>query len=198
MEDKKAQGYLDIRSNDTPVLTNEYYPTTPSTFPQPVLQHTPPVGYPTKQVNTTAFSPPEYFTSNHHASQYGAHPCPTTASTADPSSALAYHFSNQNLGVDSGTYPISFRGRPTALRSNGAARHTVVENHPSAAIPRAATTLPMFAQIPDRNPDQYGLNANRNQKKCSQQASDFFKDSVKRVRERNQRYRRLASNVSRF
>jgi protein-serine/threonine kinase len=44
-----------------------------------------------------------------------------------------------------------------------------------------------FAAAPERNPDKYGLNANNNQKKCSQLASDFFKDSVKRARERNQR-----------
>jgi protein-serine/threonine kinase len=44
-----------------------------------------------------------------------------------------------------------------------------------------------FQPIPERNPDKYGSNANSNQKKCSQLAADFFKDSVKRARERNQR-----------
>ena len=44
-----------------------------------------------------------------------------------------------------------------------------------------------FAAAPERNPDRYGPNANNNQKKCSQLASDFFKDSVKRAKERNQR-----------
>ncbi len=44
-----------------------------------------------------------------------------------------------------------------------------------------------FQAAPERNPDRYGPNANNNQKKCSQLATDFFKDSVKRARERNQR-----------
>lgn len=44
-----------------------------------------------------------------------------------------------------------------------------------------------FEVAPERNPDKYGTNANNNQKKCSQLAADFFKDSVKRARERNQR-----------
>ena len=47
----------------------------------------------------------------------------------------------------------------------------------------------IFQSAPERNPDKYGTNANSNQKKCSQLATDFFKDSVKRARERNQRYR---------
>ncbi|KAL3961859.1 hypothetical protein ACCO45_003382 [Purpureocillium lilacinum] len=49
----------------------------------------------------------------------------------------------------------------------------------------------IFQSAPERNPDKYGTNANSNQKKCSQLATDFFKDSVKRARERNQRQSEL-------
>ncbi|KAK8924717.1 Serine/threonine-protein kinase cot-1 [Metarhizium anisopliae] len=45
----------------------------------------------------------------------------------------------------------------------------------------------LFAPVPKRSPDKYSQNANNNQKKCSQQATAFFKDSVKRAQERNQR-----------
>lgn len=44
-----------------------------------------------------------------------------------------------------------------------------------------------FVQAPGRNPDRYGPRARQNRAKCSQLAADFFKDSVKRARERNLR-----------
>jgi protein-serine/threonine kinase len=52
---------------------------------------------------------------------------------------------------------------------------------------QSAPSVCEFQTVPERNPDRYGTNANSNQKKCSQLATDFFKDSVKRARERNQR-----------
>lgn len=48
-------------------------------------------------------------------------------------------------------------------------------------------SLDKFAQAPERNPGQYGARARQNKAKCSQLAADFFKDSVKRARERNVR-----------
>lgn len=51
-----------------------------------------------------------------------------------------------------------------------------------------APPTPNFETAPERSPDRYGPNANSNQKKGSQLAVDFFKDSVKSVQERNQRY----------
>lgn len=48
-------------------------------------------------------------------------------------------------------------------------------------------SLETFAQAPERNPDRYGPRARQNRTKCSQLAADFFKDSVKRARERNVR-----------
>lgn len=53
---------------------------------------------------------------------------------------------------------------------------------------QSAAPTSEFQPAPERNPDKYGPNANNNQKRCSQLAADFFKDSVKRARERNQRY----------
>jgi protein-serine/threonine kinase len=44
-----------------------------------------------------------------------------------------------------------------------------------------------FQVAPERNPDKYGTVAHNNQKKCERLASDFFKDSVKRARDRNVR-----------
>ncbi|KAG8410452.1 Serine/threonine-protein kinase, variant 2 [Metarhizium acridum] len=64
-----------------------------------------------------------------------------------------------------------------------------MEHHISSATAnmRIPATLGFFAQAPERNPEKYGQNANHQQKKCSQQATSFFMDSVKRARERNQR-----------
>jgi protein-serine/threonine kinase len=47
--------------------------------------------------------------------------------------------------------------------------------------------LPEFQSAPERNPDKYGPLAQTNQKKCAQLAEAFFKDSVKRARDRNVR-----------
>ena len=44
-----------------------------------------------------------------------------------------------------------------------------------------------FAPAPERNPHLYGPRARQNRAKCSQLAADFFRDSVKRARERNLR-----------
>ncbi|GJC80425.1 serine/threonine-protein kinase cot-1 [Colletotrichum liriopes] len=52
---------------------------------------------------------------------------------------------------------------------------------------QSAAPVEAFAPAPERLYEKYGPNANNNQKKCTQLASDFFKDSVKRARERNQR-----------
>jgi protein-serine/threonine kinase len=47
--------------------------------------------------------------------------------------------------------------------------------------------LPEFQAAPERNLDKFGPVAQNNQKKCERLASDFFKDSVKRARDRNSR-----------
>lgn len=44
-----------------------------------------------------------------------------------------------------------------------------------------------FVPAPERNPNRYGPRARQNKAKCFQLAADFFKDSVKRARERNLR-----------
>ncbi|KAI0855397.1 kinase-like domain-containing protein [Xylaria cubensis] len=53
-----------------------------------------------------------------------------------------------------------------------------------------------FQPAPERNPEAYGRNALNNQKRCSQLAADFFTDSVKRARERNQRQTEVEEKLS--
>lgn len=48
-----------------------------------------------------------------------------------------------------------------------------------------------FAPPPGRHPDRYGPNAASNQKRCHQIAQGFFKDGVRRARERHERQKEL-------
>lgn len=68
----------------------------------------------------------------------------------------------------------------------------------NAPLPTQTQSNPQFEfqAAPERNPDKYGPNAHNNQKKCSQLAADFFKDSVKRARERNQRQSEMEQKLS--
>ncbi|KAG6356131.1 hypothetical protein INS49_015518 [Diaporthe citri] len=52
-----------------------------------------------------------------------------------------------------------------------------------------------FAPAPERNPHLYGPRARQNRAKCSQLAADFFRDSVKRARERNLRQNELEQRL---
>ncbi|KAK0652267.1 kinase-like domain-containing protein [Cercophora newfieldiana] len=48
-----------------------------------------------------------------------------------------------------------------------------------------------FASPPEKRPESYGRNARYNQKRCFQVAQGFFKDAVRRARERNDRLKEL-------
>jgi len=63
-------------------------------------------------------------------------------------------------------------------------------------MPSAGSRPAEFQPAPERNPEKYGSNANNNQKKCSQLAADFFKDSVKRARERNLRQNEIEQKLA--
>jgi protein-serine/threonine kinase len=119
-------------------------------------------------------------------------PRSNTPGTNDPNTGLAHQFSHQNLGGAARNAQYNGRGpspsqRPRTAGATGQQGPPSYANYP--AVPsQAASPAQTFQPAPERNPDKYGPNANSNQKKCSQLASDFFKDSVKRARERNQRY----------
>ena len=46
---------------------------------------------------------------------------------------------------------------------------------------------PEFSPAPERHQEGYGRNAAYNQKRCYQLAQEFFKDAVRRARERHER-----------
>lgn len=211
--------------------TDRTYPTTPSTFPQPVYpptatqqaqssaagiqqsQKQQPYGYGQQQQQQPGyFQPPpppqpqqqqqqqysaayqgQAMPTHHTDFASGGYRSNTPGASNDPNTGLAHKFSHQNLGgaAQSGGY-VS-RGpspagppRPRTAGGAGTPNYSYL-NAPMPGQPGSKPFAPEFEAAPERNPDKFGSNANNNQKKCSQLAADFFKDSVKRARERNQR-----------
>ena len=201
------------------------FPTTPSTFPQPVfpstggqqsLQTSQQSSIPqqqqqqqsqsqqSQQVYGAQYPPQGYFVQNQFQNQYAPQavndfaaaqnsayqPRSNTPGTNDPNVGLANQFSHQNLG-GIGRAGLPYRGpaagqRPRTAGATGQYHSNSYMNQPLPSVNSAP--VQEFQVAPERNPDRYGPSANSNQKKCSQLAADFFKDSVKRAWERNQRY----------
>lgn len=210
--------YLNFNGNDRLGATpnDRTYPTTPSTFPQPVFpsagqpggmqsqQHQQPQqGYNAGYAQNAYFPQGQQYQqqqpySGQQVNDYGNaqaniyQPRSNTPGTNDPNTGLAHQFSHQNLGGAARNAQYNnARGpspsqRPRTAGATGQQGAPNYANYP--AVPsQAASPAQTFCTAPERNPDRYGSNANSNQKKCSQLAADFFKDSVKRARERNQR-----------
>ncbi|KAI1776593.1 serine/threonine-protein kinase cot-1 [Hypoxylon cercidicola] len=198
--------YLNFGNNNERLAPSDrQYPTTPSTFPQPVFpppsqQHLAAQQPQASQQYSGGYAPANnYFMPN----QYQApadysnlqpasavyQPRSNTPGTNDPNTGLAHQFSHQNLGGATRANPYGARGPSPAQRPRTAGSSGQQPNygyHP-APMPAPPARQPEFQSAPERSPEKYGLNANNNQKKCSQLAADFFKDSVKRARERNLR-----------
>ncbi|KFX92060.1 hypothetical protein V495_03995 [Pseudogymnoascus sp. VKM F-4514 (FW-929)] len=199
--------FLNFNNNDRFSPTDRAYPTTPSTFPQPVFQaqgqnnqgqsqqqqqqpqngYTPAQGY---------FMNNPYPANNQQNNQYQpaqqGYAQPSYQSRGAPGNAdsttngLVHQFSHQNLGG-------AARGNQYARQPAGAQRPRtagstgVQQNYYNAAAAPVVPQQPEFEPAPERNPDKYGPLTHNNQKRCAQLASDFFKDSVKRARDRNLR-----------
>lgn len=222
MDNQGNRLYLNFgNNNDRLAATDRTYPTTPSTFPQPVFQGQPPAqaaggaqqqpqayqqgyasagyfqGAQNQQYGGAQYSAQLGAQASDYSSAgqgYGQARSTTTPSTNnDPNTGLAHQFSHQNLGgggAAARASPYAARGPSPGQRPRTAGAQGQQAGYGSyGSAPPMPTQNPQeyFAPAPERNPDKYGLNANNNQKKCSQLASDFFKDSVKRARERNQR-----------
>lgn len=210
-------GNSNSRNDERFGVNDQAYPTTPSTFPQPVFsqgqgqQASSQIQNPQQQqqfYNQGGYTPaPNYFVNNQQSqSQYAQQPLQShsqfqqPAATYQPRSAhgntdvtngLAHQFSNQNLGgAARGQYqprqPSPSQRPRTAGASGQQQSYGSYLNAPMPSQP-SQQFFPEFQQAPERNPDQYGHNSQNNQKKCSQLAADFFKDSVKRARDRNVR-----------
>lgn len=216
MDNNGNRLYLNFgNNNERLAATDRTYPTTPSTFPQPVFQsgpgaqgQNPPAGAQQGQPYSQGYTSANYYGQNQYPQQYGAQltaqaadygsagqgysqaRANTPGTSNDPNTGLAHQFSHQNLGGGARPSPYASRGPSPGQRPRTAGAPNQQAGYGSylnAPMPTQSPQLE-FAPAPERNPDKYGPNANNNQKKCSQLASDFFKDSVKRARERNQRW----------
>ncbi|KAL2887975.1 Serine/threonine-protein kinase cot-1 [Ceratocystis lukuohia] len=228
--------FLNFGSNNERLATpDRAYPTTPSTFPQPVFpngQAAAAAGGAAQQQggqytgSSQGYSAPgSYF---QQGGQYASASFqqPPAAGTAvvdyqnggyqqrsntpgnDPNVGLAQQFSQLGGGATPNSrqapYTGNARNPPTAQRprtagGNGQQQgYSGYANAPPVPSSRSGTSNSNleFQPAPSRNPEQFGPNANNNQRKCTQLAADFFKDSVKRARERNQRQSELEQKLS--
>lgn len=218
--------HLNFGNERLPMPNDRTYPTTPSTFPQPVF----PPSAAGQQAATmqqqaaygaAGYAPQGYFSQGQYQQQqqpplpqqpqypaqpagydYNGVPAPGAAQYqqqprsntpgSDPNTGLAHQFSHQNLGGAARQAPYAPRAGAQAQRprtAGGSSQQPAYTSYANVPLPTQGGPAPAeFQSVPERNPDKFGSNANSNQKKCSQLAADFFKDSVKRARERNQRY----------
>jgi protein-serine/threonine kinase len=196
--------YLNFAGNGDRYQQNDRaYPTTPSTFPQPVFQPGQAQQNTAQAYPTAPFAPAGYFMNNPYPPQYAQQPPVSQYQSQQPSSQNAYslrnndpttglaqQFSHQNLGAgrvspQPSRNPLS--QRPRTAGTTG--QQSSYNNYLSPPMPSLAPQQhqPEFQSIPERNPDKYGALTQNNQKRCAQLAADFFKDSVKRARDRNVR-----------
>lgn len=215
--------YLNIGNNgDRLAGADRAYPTTPSGFPQPVYGNQQPgmAQQPHGQQYAAGGYAPQsagYFMPNQYQ-QYQPQGGPdynqgphagygqrSNTPGTDPNVGLAHQFSHQNLGGPGGpgrASPYAPRGpspaqRPRTAGSSGQQQRDAYNSyHNNPMPPQAGRTDQAFQTAPERNPEKYGQNANNNQKKCSQLAADFFKDSVKRARERNLRQSEMEQKLN--
>ncbi|KAI0859761.1 kinase-like domain-containing protein [Xylaria cubensis] len=162
---------------------NSAYPTSPSNFPQPVF------GDQQGEMIRKPYSPHQQ-----PHQDAGGHPSQNHYQFCQPQGGINYNatyvgmvhqFSRQNLG--SGASQVS----------QYAPRSPYHSSYQYASMPTPVFRSDQAFQLaPERNPEKYGLNANKNQQKCSQLAADFFKDSVKRARERNLRQNEMLQKLS--
>jgi hypothetical protein len=108
----------------------------------------------------------------------------------DPTIRILRQSSHQNLSGAASPYvsyqPSSAHLRPRTAASGDAFRGGYPRLSVSSQLSQKQS-WPRFQVASGRNPEKYGPVAQNNQKKCERLASDYFRDSVRRVRERNVR-----------
>ncbi|OTA57622.1 putative serine/threonine kinase [Hypoxylon sp. EC38] len=189
--------YLNFGNNNERLAPSDrQYPTTPSTFPQPVFP-TSSQQHASGQQPQAAQYPGGYAPANNYfpPNQYQS---PTDYASPQAASAYQPRSNTRALMIPMLVWLIRGAARANAYgargpssgqrpRTAGSSGQQPSYSYHNAPMPAPPSRQPDFQPAPERNPEKYGLNANNNQKKCSQLAADFFKDSVKRARERNLR-----------
>lgn len=198
-------------NGERPPFNDRSFPTTPSTFPNPILnqgnqqgqiqqqQQNQQLQYPGGISSAGYFNdsysptyPQQHTQSSHQQQRY------PQGYAQDVTNGLANQFSHQNLGGRNNIYG-SCQPLPSQRpRTAGGSGQPVFNNYLNAHMPSVSQhpNWPEFKIAPERNPDKFGSLAQTNQKKCSQLAEAFFRDSVKRARDRNVRHCELEQRLS--
>lgn len=216
--------------------SDQAYPTTPSTFPQPVFaqgqgqqpnsqlqsqQQQQQQYYYQQQQQQQQGGPAQqnYFMNAQSQPQYGQQPLQSNSQfqqapapylprsahgNTDPTNGLAHQFSNQNLGGAGRTQYQQRQPSPAQRpRTAGASGQQQgyggypPSSYLNAPMPtQGSQQFPEFQQAPERNADRHGNNAHANQKKCTALATQFFKDSVQRARDRNVRQSEMEQRLA--
>jgi len=177
------------------------FPTTPSTFPQPVFP---------AQVNgqqeiwgnqtPNGFGGASYFMNNSYQPQLQQHqnlPNPATYRTpagynSDGTNGLVHQFSHQNLSggvtprsASPYTRQLSPSSRPWMVGNTGTQQHA---SHLNAPIPGTNGVPYVDEELPTKNPEKYSDNVFRKAKVSNELVGSFFKENVQRARDRNSRF----------
>lgn len=163
------------------------FPTTPSTFPQPV--------YPNQagqqevwgtQQQTMGYG---YFGGNQYQQgqgqyQQGNLQTPSQARFNEAANGLVHQLSHQHLGGRSGS-PYGRQSSPNQQRPRTAGDRGQYAGYPASQMPRQPSLYD--DEPPQKTPEKYSDNVLKQSQVSVNLVSTFFKDSVQRARDRNQR-----------
>ncbi|KAI6713037.1 hypothetical protein JHW43_004408 [Diplocarpon mali] len=224
--------YLNLNNDRSAFPDRSQYPTTPSTFPNPIFSaqanggqqgqaqtaHNQQSQQQQQQAYGAGYAPSGFFMNNPYPPNYPQQPPPASsgyqqapqapqatyqqrpAPLVDTTNGLAHQFSHQNLGGGRqspyGSRQPSPGQRPRTAGAGGQqSGYNSYLNAPMPAAPQQQN-WPEFQPAPERNPDKYGPLTHTNQKKCGSLAEAFFKDSVKRARDRNVRQSEMEQRLA--
>lgn len=184
------------RSNQYAQDQSRAFPTTPSTFPQPVYPNQ--AGqqevWGTQQQQMGGNGYGGYFQSPYQQAQYqgqqGNLQAPGSARFDQSPNGLAQQLSQQHLGGGSNRSgsPYARQPSPSQQRPRTADNRGNGYGGFAGGAPRQPSQSLYDEEAPARNPDKYSSNVNQQAAMCKGVINNFFKDSVQRARDRNQRY----------
>lgn len=205
--DPNERSYANYHNERFQHYNDRNYPTTPSTFPQPVFETAPgPAGYGQQPAGNNYGGAGGYFMNNPYASPYqqpqGYHqqnyqtsaqtsyrPSPLAYNTNDGADGLVHQFAHQNLGPTS-RQALAYPRQPSPAqraRTSGTSGQPQYGSHlnpatPSFSLPRQTKEGP-----PEKTPDIFPEIVKQRGNLCREYVSNFFKQSLNRARERNER-----------
>lgn len=198
--DPNSRLHLNFGNNERNQYSDRAYPTTPSTFPQPVYDgQGGQVGY-GQQTPTSNYGAGGYFMNNPYPPQFRqaqkyAQNSPTTQAAYqqsasgyghnDVTNGLVHQFAHQNLGAGARQAGGYQQSTPSSrVRTPGTPGQGYYPTPPTTgyAVPQGSND-----ELPEKTPDLLPGHVKRRGSICREYVSNFFKQSVNRARERNQR-----------